>query len=256
MKKGPLLLLSFITILAAVSLIAANRSARQTTVGQADVSFCDDKCAGSNRCDLNNAAPNGDPNYNDSCCINLQKTGDPGACAWPQRGYCTVDQCNAIPEGVNRQRCGGPRWEWCQLCQQNNCPGYSNTPTNVPSPTANPTAIVHPTSVPTVIPTAIPTVAPTAAVFPTQPAPILQPTAIIQYFPTDEPSPSPYQPFSFQLPSLPTFPAITLPSINQSQVNQLVAKPVNFFKLAFFTVRELDRKLENTINGDLKQIIH
>lgn len=124
-----------------------------------DAAFCADKCTGQDRC---GNGPPGDPNYNDPCCADLKRTGDPFACPWPQRGYCTDDQCASIPAGVDRQRCGGPRHSWCNLCIDNGCPGYGNAPpptkpprpTNPPRPTV--TSPPRPTSTPYLPPSSPP----------------------------------------------------------------------------------------------------
>lgn len=149
-----------------------NRSQAQDTRTKAenpDPNFCQDKCVGQDRC---GNGPPGDI-YNAPCCDEIKRTGDPFACGWPDRGYCRDDQCASIPEGVDRQRCGGPRHSWCNLCIENNCTGYGSTPlptkippTHVPpSPTIyippptitpNPTIII-PTTIRTVTPTTIPT---------------------------------------------------------------------------------------------------
>lgn len=138
----------------------------------ADPGFCEDKCIGQDRC---GKGPADDPAYNggngDPCCEELKKTGDPFACAWPWRGYCTDDQCNAIPEGVNRERCGGPRHSWCNLCVEANCPGYGNSPnptaTKSPVPTKAPTKTPKPTKVPTATKVPVPTLGPSPASSPT-----------------------------------------------------------------------------------------
>lgn len=161
-----------------------------------DPNFCQNKCAGRDRCDLNNPAPNDDPNYNDPCCQEIARTGDPSACSdWVKRGYCTVDQCNAIPEGVNRQRCGGPRWHWCELCKEHNCPGYGGS--SPVQPTAAPTSVpVIPTkvSVPALpFPTETPTIVePTTPILPTQIIQIPRPTVtyVPVVFPTAPPLPT------------------------------------------------------------------
>lgn len=157
------------------------------------VGFCQDKCIGQDRC---GNGPPGDPNYNDPCCQTLKQTGNPFACPWPQRGYCTDDQCNAIPAGVNRERCGAPRHSWCNLCIQNGCPGYVSNPSSPPQPTnpPNPTNRPRPTSTPSPRPTsppfatATPYQFPTDTSYPTNPpfenlsptAPFTQPTPIPQ----------------------------------------------------------------------------
>lgn len=139
-----------------------------------DVPFCLDKCNGQDRC---GNGPAGDPAYNgglgDPCCQTLAKTGNPFACPWPLRGYCTQAQCSAIPAGVNRQRCGGPRVEWCQKCQQAGCPGYGGAPQNSqpPQPTrpGGPTATPQPRRSPTPSPF---TISPTPFRIPVSETPI------------------------------------------------------------------------------------
>lgn len=94
-----------------------------------------------------------DPQYNPcnqtesygyaDCCIQLAQTGDPFACSWPDRGYCLDSQCASIPAEVNKQRCGGPKHSWCNLCTENHCPGYG-VPVNTPNPTASPVPINTP----------------------------------------------------------------------------------------------------------------
>ncbi|MBI5452188.1 hypothetical protein HY945_01885 [Candidatus Gottesmanbacteria bacterium] len=178
-----------------------------------DPNFCQNHCKpDAKRCDFNDTSRHeDDPIINDPCCEEIARTGDPGACPWPQRGYCTDDQCAAIPEGVNRQRCGGPRHSWCNLCNEK-CPGYGNAPqpTQPPPPTA--TVYVPPpttTSIPTVFipPTAIP-LPTTNYQLPTTIPPayvtvVLQPTSVI--FPT--------QPPISTLTPTPTPKKITLPQI-------------------------------------------
>ncbi len=208
-----------------------------------EISFCDDKCKGFDRCDFNSTADNGDPNYNDSCCGDIQRTGDPGACPWPQRGYCTDDQCNAIPEGTNRQRCGGPRHSWCELCRSNNCPGYGTaTPTPAaatPTLTPVPTQKALPTNKPSV--TATPT--PTATSVPQQ-----EPTTIIPFLPTVEPFPTAEPPAApFKLPEF-SLPSFNLPKFNVAELNRNTRKSLSFFEYLFAMIRTYDKKLEDSIN--------
>lgn len=170
--------------------------------------FCEDQCTGRNRCDFNDTTRTDDPNLNDPCCEELKKTGDPLACPWPQRGYCTDDQCSAIPEGVSRQRCGGPRHSWCNECVSRNCPGYGNnsptTPPVIPTSAPQPTRVVVFPTEPIIFPTDVP---PTFLPIPTQPErpkptavyiPPVLPTSIIS-IPTIKPTSTPPK---FTLPNI------------------------------------------------------
>lgn len=177
-----------------------------------DPNFCQNHCKPSaKRCDFNDTTRHeDDPIINDPCCEEIGRTGDPLACPWPQRGYCTDNQCAAIPEGVSRQRCGGPRHSWCNLCNEK-CPGSSGSgptvPTSIPVlPTAIvviPAATVVPTEVP--IPTQIPTLPPpppTQVVWPTQTRPQITyiPVVIPPYIP---PTATPTTiPFKLNLPNI------------------------------------------------------
>lgn len=256
-------------IIASMMLQPAKPQTIVTKAQSTDPNFCQNSCAAFNRCDLNNPndpAPGIDPNYNDPCCQELAKTGDPMACAWPQRGYCTIDQCNAISSGTPRQRCGGPRNSWCNLCRQNNCPGYGPSPVPFSTPTSAPTAV--PTFAPTVVPTVTPII-PTETPFPTStavvptnagtettPTPTSPPNGILLFpttapFPTIEPTTVP-----FTLPSF-SLPAFNLPSVhtNIADLNQATKKPLGFLEYLFETVRSYDQKLEETINNRIGIIL-
>ena len=191
-----------LSILLVVGIILSAMTAVGLSVGQNqdirssayDVGFCYDKCIGQDRC-------GNPPGYTPSCCTALKQSGDPFACGWPDRGYCTDDQCNAIPAGVNRQRCGGPRHGWCNLCIQNGCPGYGGVPsqpTNPPQPTRprnstnTPAPAINPTATPIVFfPSATPYYIPvTVTPFPSESP---NPTEVIIYI-TTTPLPNPTQP--------------------------------------------------------------
>lgn len=165
--------------------------------------FCQDHCKPEGKsCDLTSPST-------EECCEEIRKTGDPLACPWPERGYCSIDQCAAIPEGVNRQRCAGPRHSWCGECQTHNCPGYGINPTQPPVP---PTAVIEvPTKsppptlpIPTVIPNPANPIIPTQSTQPTNPrpqityAPIVYPTHPPPALPTIVPT---TKPFAISLPN-------------------------------------------------------
>lgn len=180
-----------------------------------DPNFCQNHCRpNSKSCDFSDTTRTDDPNLNDPCCEEIKKTGDPGACPWPQRGYCTDDQCAAIPEGVSKERCGGPRHSWCGECQSHNCPGYGSNPvqpTKAPvSTVASPTQVIPPTSAPIPTDVTIPTeVPPTNPPLPTQiPEESVKPRPQITYVPIIVPpytpstlTPTP-TPFKFNLPNI------------------------------------------------------
>lgn len=253
--KSKVLLLGgiFILIVTLIFILSIQNSYNLQSRAEEGPTFCQDQCTGKNRCDLNNSSNNpDDPNYNDPCCEEIRKTGDPFACPdWVKRGYCTIDQCATIPEGVNRQRCGGPRWHWCELCKENNCPGYG-APTKTPAPTP----VVQPTSVPAPQPTAIQE---------TQP-PQQQPTTIIRV-PPNEPThavinngfqnsrpESVSQQFEF---SSIQFPKITFPKININliELNQNTRKPLDFFEYVFGRIVYYDGVLEYSINQKIRSIV-
>lgn len=233
----------------------------------ADPNFCQNYCAGRKRCDFNDSSTvPGDPNYNDPCCEELGKTGNAYACPWPQRGYCTDNQCGAIPEGAPRERCGGPRHSWCNKCIDNNCPGYGKT-TPTATPVVQPTTPPQPTNTPIIVPTN-PVVQPTQSnVIPTSlinsttpPVPTIPPPQTFT-LPT---SPPPQQTNIIQpnlpviqLPSLPTFqfPKLNfshlVPVVNTQKINESVAKPLGFFEYLFERVSYYDKKLENKINSNI-----
>ncbi len=192
----------------------ANNPNNQDIRGRAeeeDPNFCQNHCRPNGKsCDFNDTTRTDDPNLNDPCCEEIAKTGDPFACPWPQRGYCTDNQCGAIPEGVVRQRCGGPRHSWCGLCQSHNCPGYGSAPqptnpepsepfnippTSIPSviPTAEPTLFI-PTDIPTSMPSPIENIMPTVY---TPPTLYIYPT--MTPIPTNTPTPTPKM---FKLPQI------------------------------------------------------
>lgn len=215
--------------------------------------FCQDQCTGRNRCDYEStSAVPGDPNYNDPCCQELAKTGSAYACAWPQRGYCTDSQCNAITG--NRERCGGPRHSWCNKCIDNNCPGYSASPspTTVPPPPPTPTS-VEPIPTEYAVPTIKPTTTPIRPVNPFLPfptVPLVIPTSESFQNYNQQPIINPEQ-INFPNIQLPQF---KLPSFHFSvgQLNQITQKPLGFFEYLFDRVTYYDRLLESTINSKLQ----
>lgn len=219
---GTIFVFGSILLVGAIYLL--NRSQVQDIRSNAedDPNFCANQCDGRDRCSFNSKAsiPN-DPNYNDPCCEELQKTGSAYACPWPQRGYCTDDQCAAIPEGQPRERCGGPRHSWCNKCIDAGCAGYSKN--SVPSTVAPTSMITKPTAVPVIddkpsvagplptlpIPTTIPN--PTNPIYPTQGAQPIKPRQQITYvpivYPTNPPPMIPTavptkMPYNFSLPNL------------------------------------------------------
>lgn len=169
-----------------------------------DPNFCQNHCRpDAKRCDFNDTSPHpDDPIINDPCCQEIARTGDPLACPWPQRGYCTDGQCAAIPEGVNRQRCGGPRHSWCNLCNEK-CPGSSGISPSplptvyIPPPTSTPipTVFTPPTVTTVVLPTSIPSPIPTQWIYPT-----IIPSPTLFLFPTNIPV---NYPTSYVLPTVP-----------------------------------------------------
>lgn len=187
-----------------------NRDSFQDIRGRAEEGpgFCQDKCIGQDRC---GKGPEGDTAYNDPCCDELAKTGDPFACGYPQRLYCLPDQCAGIPEDVPRQRCGGSRQNWCNLCKDNNCPGYGGAPVVPTSPPVTPSQPSQPTSVP--VPTSMP-ILPTEVISTSPPPPTqvleepIKPRPQITYIPIIVPpytpptlTPTP-TPFKFNLPNI------------------------------------------------------
>lgn len=247
-----ILLLSFLSLLTAFSLVLLNNQNRQSILTKAqeeDPNFCQNTCIGQDRCGPN--GPPGDPNYNAPCCDEVARTGDPLACPWPQRGYCTDAQCGAIPEGVSRQRCGGPRHSWCNKCVDAKCPGYGGAsnpqPTARSSPTTapQPTTAVEPTSPPE------PTIAPPPGIIlPTNPPPQPPPanTFNLQRHPVVAPTEIPQ---SITIPQF-TLPQFSLPSfqihLNGQRINEEAAKPLGFFESVFETVIQYDQLLEHAIN--------
>lgn len=235
----------FNIILILPKMLSRNQSYEIATQAQTDLNFCQDKCIGQDRCGPN--GPPGDPNYNAPCCEKVKETGDPHACDWPQRGYCTDDQCAGIPEGVSRERCGGPRHSWCNMCRDAKCPGYVDNPTPTPTESLAPTTEPEATE-----PPARPTEPQT------QPTTILRippnkPRPTINAFPTAEPITSSPQ-FEFPSIHLPTF---NLPKtqINLPKINQLVQKPLNLFEYLFKRIVYYDRFIENIINEQIKRIV-
>lgn len=214
----------FILVVLFINVLNLKTSVDLRSRAQQTDTFCQDTCTGKNRCDFNSINSNpGDPNYNDPCCQELAKTGDPFACSWPQRGYCTDDQCNAIPSDVNRQRCGGPRHSWCNECISHNCPGYGSSPTPQPTPQSTPTPIATPPPPTPTQPIEVPT-------------PPLQPENV---FPSRSPTPVP---FSIR---------ITIPkmNINLIEVNQAARKPLDFLTYLFQVMVGYDQRLEKAINN-------
>ncbi len=252
MKNKAIIILVITILLSIFSLIFSwfNSSQDIRTRAEESIDFCQDKCIGQDRCGPN--GPPGDVNYNDPCCEELAKTGDPGACPWPQRGYCTDAQCATVPEGVSRERCGAPRNVWCNQCRDNKCLGYVDTP-------------VQPTAPPTVFPTKKPTIVPSAV--PPQPTKkIIQPTTVLRVIPTNGIRPT-INAFptttqqntsfsSFEFPLI-QFPKFILPKIqiNLIEINQLAKKPMNIVEYIFRRVLYYDRKLENIVNEQLRKIL-
>lgn len=263
-KGGAIAVIGILSLLVLVFVLAKNSSrgkafTTSTQAEESDPNFCQNSCSGWNRCDVNN--PNSpaqgiDPNYNDSCCAELASSGDAFACPWPQRGYCTDDQCNAI--SGERQRCGGPRHSWCNLCISNNCPGYGNTPV---TKTPVPTTASPPTNVPTNPPAGGPTIKPEE----TQPP---EPTSILRVPPNESPKPTIDNAFQiprpqsesvskqFEFPSI-QFPKIALPNmyINLVKTNQAVRKPLGFFEYLFDRIIYYDSLFEKTINSKIDEVI-
>lgn len=248
-----IIILSFIVIVLALKI--SNNTFVGNTVTKAqdnlgNPNFCADSCKpDGSRCDLTTPST-------ESCCDEIQKTGDPFACAdWVARGYCSIDQCGTIPEGVNRQRCGAPRWHWCDLCKANSCPGYGE-PTKAPKPTQLPTPVVRPTSVPT------PQLTATQK---TQP-PQEEPTTIIRVPPNEPTHPAITNDFQksrsesvtqqFSFPSI-QFPKITFPKININlvELNQNTRKPLDFFEYVFGRIVYYDNLLEYSINQKIRSIV-
>ncbi len=203
---------------------------------QEDPDFCKNTCIGQDRCGLN--GPPGDPNYNDPCCEEIAKTGDPGACPWPQRGYCTDAQCGAIPEGVSRQRCGGPRNSWCNMCRDAKCLGYVDESTKPPVPTPTTPPIPTDKSTPTPI-----SIVPTKK--PVQPKQSKPSPRIIDVFESPTPTPLPYK-INFRLPSI---------KINLASLNSKVKKPLGLFTYVFKTITSFDKRLEEWINSKVSGVI-
>lgn len=223
-----------------------------------DAHFCENHCwpddVSKNPCiqDSRYASPD--------CCKDVQSTGDPMACGWPDRGYCLDTQCSTIPEDVNRQRCGGPKHSWCSLCTEHNC--FS-------SPTKTPTKTV-PTKKPTATPTRKPTKTPKPTKQPTSAQPTVRPTSPSTQNPTAVPffnqntNVAPITDFHLQeqtvLPttitntfSLPTFslPPIPIPDGTDhfvQPIDSAIPKALNPLKLLFLTVIHYDSQLERYIN--------
>lgn len=160
-----------------------------------DPNFCQNYCTGKDRCNLN------DPSQSPDCCKELQRSGDPFACSWPDRGYCTISQCSTIPDGVNRQRCGGPRDSWCNKCKDpdNNCPGYINTspsatPQVSPTPSITPTGSIavspSPSPAQTITPSVTPLLSPTVTVTGVPALISLTPSPTVTLTPTPTPYPT------------------------------------------------------------------
>lgn len=200
----------------------------------------------------NNCQPNGGScNFTspgDSCCQEVEKTGDPLACPWPQRGYCSDAECSTIPEGVSRQRCGGPRHSWCNVCRDAKCPGYDSSPTLQPSQSINPTEAPQPTvfEQPTTTPE-IPPTSPPVNVTPTNPPQQPQPQVVS---PTKIPQ-------SITVPQF-TLPQFTFPSfqihLNGQQINEEAAKPLGFFEFLFERIVYYDTLLEQSVNNRVNQV--
>lgn len=209
------------------------------------------------------------------CCREIASSGDPGACSWPDRGYCLDSHCASIPEGVSRERCGGPKHSWCDLCTKNHCPGYGApviTPSPTPLPTRAPTPVLTkpvPTK-PTASPTAVP-VENTDKTCLFTPTPKQQqnttgtsntilrappnelPVPTVDTFPGSE---SDSNTGPLDMPSL-SLPRISLPKIqiNLPKINTAVKKPMDFFEYIFRTILTYDRKLEQGINKNIESIV-
>lgn len=274
-----LFFLIFVAIIASASLFRKNT---YKSSAYAYAPICYDKCIGQDRC---GNGPPGDPAYNDPCCNVVQQTGDPLSCPYPQRLYCTEEQCSTIPAGVNRQRCGFSRREWCNLCQENNCPGYNGIP-NISPPGVNPTSPPQPTNPPnptrppratstprptSPLPRATSTPIPTQAFEPTSP---IEPTitSSAQPQPTSssiEPSPishpfplldmlNPFNNNQGQSGNQPfKFPQITIPEGLKNVglgINTQATRGLDFFEWVFEKVTSVDSSLQNYIDERINKI--
>lgn len=218
-----------------------------------------------------NSAPPGTDLSIPSCCNILASTGNPGACCFDARRRCTPQQCNSIPEGVPKQRCG-------QLWELGYCSPIFN-PTNPPQPTSPPpTQPPLATRTPTPRPTRTPTPRPTSP-FPTNTPPLYPTNTPTAPTPTStfiSPSPTSGQ---FIIPTSPqqiTQPPSEIPIIDPIAVmNNLVVQPIaqsankiteiintqapkalDFFEFIFERVTYYDFLLEQNINDRLRKLFN
>ena len=188
MKKKKLLILPTILlfiiafVLITDNLISNNQDIRSKAAGE--TGYCLNNCIGEK--DPCSSKKIGDNYYDEACCSDIKKTGDPFACGnWVNRVWCFEDECSTIPADVNRQRCGGARWSYCEKCKEQGCYLRTKTPTStiipptipIPTITLIPTLLPSPTQavatvtnipVPTSIsasPTSVPAAQPTIRIF-------------------------------------------------------------------------------------------
>ena len=243
----------FITLAASVAFILITliaikiRSNNLTTKAEGiDTDFCINNCGGDR--DPCTGTKIGDNYYDPVCCGEIKKTGDPFACGnWVNRTWCFPDECSTIPADVNRQRCGGARFVYCEKCKEHGC--YSISPTIQPTPSiASPSPTLS-TPTPTII-------EPTLTSTPTTPQRIitqprnLYPTSMMLSRPTQEPSPT----AAAEVTAPPIrLPFVRLPKIkiNISNINRSTSKPLGFFEYLFQKIGYYDKILESSINSRL-----
>lgn len=82
----------------------------------------------------NNCTPNPclDSTPSDPCCQQIQQTGNPDACPWPERGFCKESECASIPPDVDRKKCGFSRKGWCQKCTATCCVNPDGSINHIP----------------------------------------------------------------------------------------------------------------------------
>jgi len=255
MKKKRLIIFLLLVVLS-VSII---HNSKKITITKAEgdpnppgsPAWCADHCNPSpetNPCNQSETSKYAD------CCLEIAKTGDPFACGWPDRGFCLDSQCASIPEGVVRQRCGGPKHSWCNMCRDNKCPGYgvdNISPTK--APTVAPTSISIPTTPPTSIPIEsgqAPTNPPTGG--PTKPYNRTGENLDTQVERSNQNNLSPLS--LFQLPQINL---LDLPKININIVdlNKASRKPLGLLEFLFKKITVYDKKLELTINEAFRKLI-
>jgi hypothetical protein len=224
------------------------------------------------------------------CCYKLEETGNAKACPWPERGYCHPRQCEKILG--DKLLCSHGIGYWCKKdCgiddkykipyipfEQRISSLLQLTPTNtpIPTPTNYPTStFAPPANIPlstvTLIPTSTPqpllSPIPTLSLFGPTPTSFILPTLTSYIHPkknsfdfsrqTQFPSPSPSNILIIKTPNFQNFKIELLSPKTKLQLRSITLssrKILDLPKIIINDIISLDKKIETTINNNLKKI--